>query len=112
VLLTPSAQGEAPFGLHYTGDHRFQSIWTQLRTPAITLPTHAGPNGMPVGIQLVAPCYADDRLLAMAQLIFHALGRGPAIQVRRRLTLPGILEHFGQIFRSSRTLANSNSKRR
>jgi Asp-tRNA(Asn)/Glu-tRNA(Gln) amidotransferase A subunit family amidase len=79
VLLTPSAQGEAPLGLHYTGDHRFQSIWTQLRTPAITLPTHAGPNGMPVGIQLVAPCYADDRLLAMAQLIFHALGRGPAI---------------------------------
>jgi amidase len=81
VLLTPSAQGEAPLGLHYTGDHRFQSIWTQLRTPAITLPTHAGPNGMPVGIQLVAPCYADDRLLAIAQLIFHALGRGPAIQV-------------------------------
>jgi amidase len=81
VLLTPSAQGEAPLGLHYSGDHRFQSIWTQLRTPAITLPTHAGPNGMPVGIQLVAPCYADDRLLAIAQLIFHALGRGPAIQV-------------------------------
>ena len=81
VLLTPSAQGEAPLGLHYTGDHRFQSIWTQLRTPAITLPTHAGPNGMPVGIQLVAPCYADDRLLAMARLIFHALGGGPAIQV-------------------------------
>jgi amidase len=81
VLLTPSAQGEAPVGLQYTGDHHFQSIWTQLRTPAITLPTHAGPNGMPVGVQLVAACYADDRLLAMAQLIFHALGRGPAIQV-------------------------------
>ena len=81
MLLTPSAQGEAPLGLHYTGDHRFQSIWTQLRTPAITLPTHAGPNSMPVGIQLVAACYADDRLLAMAQLIFRELGRGPAIQV-------------------------------
>ena len=81
MLLTPSAQGEAPLGLHYTGDHRFQSIWTQLRTPAITLPTHAGPNGMPVGVQLVAPCYADDRLLAMAQLIFRALGSGPAIQI-------------------------------
>ncbi len=81
VLLTPSAQGEAPLGLHYTGDHRFQSIWTQLRTPAVTLPTHAGPNDMPVGIQLVAACYADDHLLAVAQLIFRALGRGPTIQV-------------------------------
>ena len=81
VLLTPNAQGEAPLGLHYTGDHRFQSIWTQLRTPAVTLPTHAGPNDMPVGIQLVAACYADDRLLAMAQLIFRALGRGSTIQV-------------------------------
>jgi Asp-tRNA(Asn)/Glu-tRNA(Gln) amidotransferase A subunit family amidase len=81
MLLTPSAQGEAPLGLHYTGDHCFQSIWTQLRTPTVTLPTHEGPQGMPVGIQLVAPCYADDRLLAMAQLIFRALGRGPVIQV-------------------------------
>jgi amidase len=79
VLLTPTAQGEAPLGLNYTGDHRFQSIWTQLRTPAVTLPTHAGPNGMPVGIQLVAPQYADDRVLAIAQRIFRALGRGPVI---------------------------------
>ena len=77
VLLTPTVQGEAPAGLAYTGDHRFQSIWTQLRTPAITLPTHAGPNGMPVGIQLVAPQYADDRLLAVAQRVFSVLGPGP-----------------------------------
>ena len=81
VLLTPTAQGEAPVGLSYTGDHRFQSIWTQLRTPTINLPTHAGPNGMPVGIQLVAACYADNHLLAMAQLLFRALGCGPVINV-------------------------------
>ncbi|MDF2120300.1 amidase [Roseiarcaceae bacterium H3SJ34-1] len=81
VLLTPTVQGEAPRGLSYTGDHRFQSIWTQLRTPAITLPTHAGPNGMPVGIQLVAMPYADDKLLAVARLIFDTLGRGPVIEV-------------------------------
>jgi Asp-tRNA(Asn)/Glu-tRNA(Gln) amidotransferase A subunit family amidase len=81
VLLTPTVQGEAPRGPSYTGDHRFQSIWTQLRTPAMTLPTHAGPNGMPVGIQLVAMPYADDRLLAVAQLVFNMLGRGPVIKV-------------------------------
>ena len=81
VLLTPTVNGEAPLGLANTGDHRFQSIWTQLRTPAITLPTHAGPNGMPVGIQLVGPCYADDRLLAVAQRVFAVLGRGPQIKL-------------------------------
>ena len=80
VLLTPTAQGEAPLGLSFTGDHKFQSLWTQLRTPTVTLPTHRGPNAMPIGIQLVAPRYADNRLLAIAQLIFRTLGRGPVIE--------------------------------
>lgn len=81
VLLTPTVNGEAPIGLANTGDHRFQSIWTQLRTPAVTLPTHAGPNGMPIGIQLIGPRYSDDRLLAIAQRVFAVLGRGPQIKV-------------------------------
>lgn len=77
ALLAPTVQGEAPLGLSYTGDHRFQSIWTQLRNPTITLPTHMGPNGMPVGIQLIAERYADSSLLAVAQLVFRILGGGP-----------------------------------
>lgn len=81
VLLTPTVNGEAPVGLGNTGDHRFQSLWTQLRTPAVTLPTHAGPNGMPVGIQLVGPCYADNKLLAIAQRVFAVLGCGPQIKL-------------------------------
>jgi Asp-tRNA(Asn)/Glu-tRNA(Gln) amidotransferase A subunit family amidase len=36
---------------------------------------------MPVGIQLVSMPYADDRLLAMARLIFGTLGRGPVIKL-------------------------------
>jgi Asp-tRNA(Asn)/Glu-tRNA(Gln) amidotransferase A subunit family amidase len=80
VLLTPAAKGEAPIGLVNTGDHRFQSIWTQLYLPAITLPTHAGSHGMPIGIQFVAPLYGDNRLLAMAQRIFSLLGHGPEIR--------------------------------
>jgi Asp-tRNA(Asn)/Glu-tRNA(Gln) amidotransferase A subunit family amidase len=81
VLLTPAVNGEAPLGLASTGDHRFQSIWTQLRTPAVTLPTHAGPNGMPVGIQLIGATYEDNKLLAIAQRVFAVLGRGPQIQL-------------------------------
>ena len=37
-----------------------------------------GPNGLPVGIQLVAPRYEDERLLAVSQWIWDKLG------VRRR----------------------------
>lgn len=80
VLLTPAVNGEAPLGLSYTGDHGFQSIWTQLRLPAITLPTYAGPNGMPVGIQLIGGHYGDRALMAAAQLIFSVLGRGPVVR--------------------------------
>jgi Asp-tRNA(Asn)/Glu-tRNA(Gln) amidotransferase A subunit family amidase len=79
VLLTPAVAGEAPLGLLWTGDHRFQSIWTQLRTPSITLPTHSGPNSLPIGVQLVAAPYRDNLLLAVAQDVFRRLGqwRGP-----------------------------------
>jgi Asp-tRNA(Asn)/Glu-tRNA(Gln) amidotransferase A subunit family amidase len=76
ALLTPSVAGEAPLGLEWTGDHRFQSLWTMLHAPTITLPTHAGPHGLPVGIQLVAPLYADSHLLAVASRVFDLLGRG------------------------------------
>jgi Asp-tRNA(Asn)/Glu-tRNA(Gln) amidotransferase A subunit family amidase len=81
ILLAPTAHGEAPLGLNNTGDHRFQSIWTQLRTPTVSLPTHSGPNAMPIGIQLIAKPYADADLLAVAQLVFTILGRGPVVSV-------------------------------
>ncbi len=78
VLLAPAVYGEAPLGLSYTGDHRFQSIWTQLRTPTVTLPTHAGPNGMPVGIQLVAAGYGDT-ICWRWPVNLSVLGRGPVV---------------------------------
>lgn len=75
VLLAPAVPGEAPRGLEWTGDHRFQSLWTLLRTPTMTLPTHTGPTGLPVGIQIVAPPRHDVFLIKAAQLILERLGR-------------------------------------
>jgi Asp-tRNA(Asn)/Glu-tRNA(Gln) amidotransferase A subunit family amidase len=66
VLLAPSAIGEAPMGLAATGDPIFSRLWTLLRLPTITLPGFVGPSGMPVGIQLLAGLYEDERLLAHA----------------------------------------------
>jgi Asp-tRNA(Asn)/Glu-tRNA(Gln) amidotransferase A subunit family amidase len=70
ALLAPCVNGEAPRGLQATGDPSFQTIWTILHTPSIALPTHRGPHGLPVGIQLVAPRYADRQLLACAQWVW------------------------------------------
>lgn len=66
ALLVPSAPGEAPFGLDSTGEATFNRVWTALHVPAITLPGHNGPNGLPVGVQLVGAYGADYALLAMA----------------------------------------------
>jgi amidase len=74
VLLTPCVPGEAPKGLGSTGDPSMQAIWTALHTPTMTLPTHRGPNQLPVGIQLVARRYDDDRLFACARWIWERIG--------------------------------------
>jgi Asp-tRNA(Asn)/Glu-tRNA(Gln) amidotransferase A subunit family amidase len=50
-------------------------------TTAVTLPTYAGPNGMPIGVQLVGSLYDDDRLLAVAHRALALLGRGPEIEL-------------------------------
>jgi Asp-tRNA(Asn)/Glu-tRNA(Gln) amidotransferase A subunit family amidase len=66
VILTACVRGEAPLGLADTGDPKFQELWTLLHLPSIALPTHRGPNGLPVAIQLVGPPARDERLLEVA----------------------------------------------
>ncbi len=53
VLITPSAPGEAPRGLDSTGDPIFNRVWTLLKLPCIHLPVALGPNGLPLGVQLI-----------------------------------------------------------
>jgi amidase len=81
VLLTPACNGEAPRGLNDTGDPGFQCIWTMLYVPALTLPTHRGPNNLPVGIQLVALPHEDRSLFACARWVWQKLGSPDLIGV-------------------------------
>jgi Asp-tRNA(Asn)/Glu-tRNA(Gln) amidotransferase A subunit family amidase len=74
ALLVPCVPGEAPKGLEFTGDANMQAIWTALHTPSITLPTHRGPNNLPVGIQLVGQRYEDDWLLAVSRWVWQKIG--------------------------------------
>ena len=69
VWLTPAVNGEAPEGLGYTGEPSFQGIWTALHVLTITVPAGKGPNGLPVGLQLVTPHLADFNLLNHASEI-------------------------------------------
>jgi len=67
--LTPAVPGEATAGLENTGDAVFNRLWTGLHMPCITLPGFHGAQGLPVGIQLVAPRYRDRHLLAVARAV-------------------------------------------
>ncbi len=66
ALLSPSAPGEAPEGLDSTGDPIFQTTWTALHLPCVTLPWTTGPRGLPIGVQLIGRRGADTPLLALA----------------------------------------------
>lgn len=71
--MTPAATGQAPEGLNSTGDSAFNSLWTALHVPCITVPAGLGPDGLPLGIQIVARRGADREVLAWAQWIASAL---------------------------------------
>ena len=68
-ILTYSAPGEAPVGLHTTGDWVMNSMWTMLNAPCLAIPCHKGPNKMPVGIQIVGPRWGDANLLGIGQAV-------------------------------------------
>jgi Asp-tRNA(Asn)/Glu-tRNA(Gln) amidotransferase A subunit family amidase len=74
ILLTPSAPGEAPAGLEWTGDPAFNAYWTALHVPCVTVPAGTGPNGLPLGIQIVGRIGDDRAALAWAQWVASAVG--------------------------------------
>jgi amidase len=71
VLLSPAAPGEAPKGLHATGDPVFGRGWSALRTPGLTLPGATGPNGLPIGVLLCGAQNNDRQFLAASLALEH-----------------------------------------
>jgi len=74
AIVTPAAPGEAPRGLHSTGDSAFNNLWSLCGVPALTLPLLKGPNGLPLGVQLVARRGEDAELLRVGQWLRSHLG--------------------------------------
>ena len=54
----------------------FNALWTVLYVPCLTMPAGAGPDGLPVGIQLVGRRHEDAKLLDVALWVERALGYG------------------------------------
>jgi Asp-tRNA(Asn)/Glu-tRNA(Gln) amidotransferase A subunit family amidase len=75
AILTPAAPGEAP-AAETTGNPVFNTIWTYLGTPAVTLPLLQSESGLPIGVQLVGRRGHDARLLRTANSLMTMLGGG------------------------------------
>jgi Asp-tRNA(Asn)/Glu-tRNA(Gln) amidotransferase A subunit family amidase len=73
AIITPAAFGEAPKGLEDTGSPACCTLWTYLGLPAITIPLLEGPNGLPIGVQLVGKRGSDARLLRTAHWLTEHL---------------------------------------
>lgn len=75
-LLMPTVSNVAP-PRDTTGDRTFQAPWSLIGLPAITLPSGLA-DGLPVGLQLVADAWHEDRLLSSARWIEEVLPTLPA----------------------------------
>jgi Asp-tRNA(Asn)/Glu-tRNA(Gln) amidotransferase A subunit family amidase len=74
AILTLPAPGQAPRGLADTGSAVFNTLWTQFAMPCLTLPAGHGPDGLPVGVQLVGRRHDDARLLETGLWVERRLG--------------------------------------
>ncbi|TAJ81457.1 amidase [bacterium] len=73
LWVSPSATGPAPEGLGSTGDPAMNMPWTHAGMPTITLPAGLAANGLPLGLQMVAPYKKDERLLEWAEALAKIL---------------------------------------
>jgi Asp-tRNA(Asn)/Glu-tRNA(Gln) amidotransferase A subunit family amidase len=73
LWVCPSACGPAPEGIHATGDPNMNLPWTHAGLPVITLPAGWADNGLPLGLQFIAPFGADELLLPWSQMLADRL---------------------------------------
>ena len=73
VLLALSAPGPAPKGLDWTGDPRFNRLWTLMGTPCVNVPATIAEGDLPIGVQVIADYGDDAKALAAARFLETAL---------------------------------------
>lgn len=73
IVIAPSAPGEAPRGLSWTGNADFNRMWTSLHVPCLHLPVDTGPMGLPLGVTLTAAIGEARKLVAAGRWAAQAL---------------------------------------
>jgi aspartyl-tRNA(Asn)/glutamyl-tRNA(Gln) amidotransferase subunit A len=73
ALLTPATTGPAPDAAT-TGDPAFNSPWSYLGYPTVSLPVGRSSEGLPLAIQLAAPPWEEGAAFAAAAWCEDALG--------------------------------------
>lgn len=74
LLITLAAPGEAPQSLESTGDPAFNRLASTAGLPSAGIPIGKGPQGLPLGLQIIAPQDADQALMAFVVHLTHDLG--------------------------------------
>jgi len=77
VLLTPSAPDEAPQGFASTGASTWNRAWTLLHVPCLSVPGASGVNGLPMGVQVIAPLHEEALCLRAGRVLEAALAAAP-----------------------------------
>ncbi|HEU5374287.1 MAG TPA: amidase [Ktedonobacteraceae bacterium] len=67
VLLTPATPSAAPADRSTTGQPVFQIPWTLCGFPSLSLPSGLNADQLPLGVQLVAASWQEERLFAAAK---------------------------------------------
>jgi Asp-tRNA(Asn)/Glu-tRNA(Gln) amidotransferase A subunit family amidase len=74
LWVCPAACGDAPAGIHATGDPSMSLPWTHTGMPVINLPGGYSENRLPLSLQFIAPYGNDEALLSWAQALEIPLG--------------------------------------
>ncbi|MFD6860778.1 amidase [Rhodococcus sp. NPDC060090] len=81
VLVTLAAPGEAPPIESGTGDPIFNKLASIAGCPAVGLPAGRGAEGLPLGIQIIAPHHADQGLVRIATCLTDRIGLAHRFEV-------------------------------
>src|SRR4029078_134318 len=63
LWISPSAKGTATEGIQSTGDPVMSFPWTFAGLPTVSVPAGYNSDGLPFGLQCVAPYMQDEQLL-------------------------------------------------
>ena len=73
IMLTAAALGEAPSGWNAFAGAPLYMMSTVLHVPSISLPVLRGPNGLPIGLQILARRHDDRALFAWTRWAYRRL---------------------------------------